>query len=82
MVRRISHLLLLAPLSLVSLTACGGGPGGGEPPPTHTVPTYWPPEDNRPWREPDTDTNPCAFPGDPLCPDTPIRVPPPHLPEW
>jgi hypothetical protein len=29
------------------------------------------------------DTNPCAFPGDPLCPDTPITVPPPNLnPPW
>ena len=24
-------------------------------------------------------TNPCAFAGDPLCPDTPIKVPPPNL---
>jgi hypothetical protein len=29
--------------------------------------------------EPDSDTNPCAFPGDPLCPDTPVKVPPPNL---
>jgi hypothetical protein len=30
-----------------------------------------------------SDTNPCAFPGDPLCPDTPITVPPPNLnPPW
>jgi hypothetical protein len=32
---------------------------------------------------PGGDTNPCAFPGDPLCPDTPITVPPPNLnPPW
>jgi hypothetical protein len=24
-------------------------------------------------------TNPCAFPGDPLCSDTPITIPPPQL---
>jgi hypothetical protein len=27
-------------------------------------------------------TKPCAFPGDPLCPDTPITVPGPLFPEW
>ena len=27
-------------------------------------------------------TDPCAFPGDPLCPDTPITVPPPNLDPW
>ena len=33
--------------------------------------------------DPGSDTNPCAFPGDPLCPDTPITVPPPNLnPPW
>jgi hypothetical protein len=29
--------------------------------------------------EPDSDTNPCAFPGDALCPDTPITIPPPRI---
>ncbi len=33
--------------------------------------------------DPGTDTDPCAYPGDPLCPDTPITVPPPQLnPPW
>jgi hypothetical protein len=27
-------------------------------------------------------TNPCAFPGDPLCPDTPVKVPPPDISNW
>jgi hypothetical protein len=27
-------------------------------------------------------TDPCAFPGDPLCPDTPVTVPPPDLGSW
>jgi hypothetical protein len=29
-----------------------------------------------------TGTDHCAFPGDPLCPDTPIRVPPPDVDRW
>ena len=29
----------------------------------------------------DPPTDPCAYPGDPLCPDTPITVPGPHLPQ-
>jgi hypothetical protein len=27
-------------------------------------------------------TNPCAFPGDPLCPRTPVEVPPPDISNW
>jgi hypothetical protein len=30
----------------------------------------------------DVGTNHCAFPGDTLCPDTPIKVPPPNLHRW
>jgi hypothetical protein len=32
--------------------------------------------------EPTEPTDPCAFPGDPLCPDTPVTVPPPDLSPW
>jgi len=31
---------------------------------------------------PEPTTDPCAFPGDPLCPDTPVTVPPPDLGSW
>lgn len=39
-----------------------------------------------PWTDDYSDagsgTNPCAYPGDALCPDTPITVPGPLLPDW
>ena len=38
------------------------------------------PEQSDPSTEPTTD--PCAYPGDPLCPSTPIEVPPPDLSNW
>lgn len=47
-------------------------------PPARTVHPRLPPQPDR--NDPPTD--PCAFPGDPLCPDTDITVPGPHLPDW
>lgn len=42
--------------------------------------TYDPAYPDEPdYTDPGSTTNPCAFPGDPLCPDTPITVPPPQL---
>ena len=37
-------------------------------------------ESTVPDQQPSTD--PCAFPGDPLCPDTPVKVPPPDISNW
>ncbi|GAA2216419.1 hypothetical protein GCM10009850_118880 [Nonomuraea monospora] len=51
-----------------------------EPEPEYPEPEYTEPEYTEPGQEQETD--PCAFPGDPLCPDTPIKVPPPNLDPW
>jgi hypothetical protein len=47
-----------------------------EDPGYYTDPGY--PEEDPGYTDPG-ETNPCAFAGDPLCPDTPIQVPPPNL---
>jgi hypothetical protein len=52
--------------------------------PDYSEPDYSEPDYSEPdYSEPDYSdpgpTNPCAFPGDPLCPHTPITVPPPDL---
>ena len=43
-------------------------------------PGYGSEESTVPDQQPSTD--PCAFPGDPLCPDTPVKVPPPDISNW
>jgi len=43
---------------------------------------YRPTEPDQELEPAEPDTDPCAFAGDPLCPDAPIYVPPPHLPDW
>ena len=51
-----------------------------ETPDTHTlVPVPPEPTDPGPGDDPNSDTDKCAFAGDPLCPDTPITIPPPNL---
>ena len=56
-------------------------------PTTHPAPVPEPEPEPAPEPEPsdpstDPTTNPCAFPGDPLCPGTPVDVPPPDLTGW
>src|SRR5687767_1352552 len=50
------------------------------PTPDYSTPDYPTPDYSTPdypgtWGS-GSDTNPCAFPGDQLCPDTPLKIPP------
>jgi hypothetical protein len=86
-VARMAAGLLVALLAL-PLTACRDSDSRLEPPPEPGVyhphdPGGFSPDD--PYVYPDdpgSGTNHCAFPGDQLCPDTPVRVPPPNLQRW
>ncbi|MET8453970.1 hypothetical protein [Streptomyces sp. NPDC005209] len=55
---------------------------------TPAVPDYpepepdWTDSPDLPSLNPDDITEPCAFAGDPLCPDNPVVVPPPDLGTW
>jgi hypothetical protein len=95
--RRICALVA-AGAATVFLAACGPSSSSDTPLPSGTestdpyTPSYEPTDPYTPSYEP-TDpasyepppaptTDPCAFPGDPLCPDTPVTVPPPDLGSW
>jgi hypothetical protein len=63
----------------------------GIQPTDHYIPTtdpYVPPREEPTYQSPSSDetspqtTDPCAFSGDPLCPDTPVTVPPPDVGNW
>jgi len=84
-------------LAVVSLAACGPSSSNDPPAPSDTPSVHLntpPPEPPVPPDEtpadlppvpdetPAQDTDPCAYAGDPLCPDTPITVPPPDLSGW
>ena len=79
MARRGQSLLLLVSLG-AAVVGCAGS--SGDAPVIDWPPVVVDPADVPVAPVPDVETDPCAFPGDPLCPDTPIRVPPPHLPDW
>jgi len=53
------------------------------PPDETTTDPYAPPDETTtdPYAPPD-ETNHCAYAGDPLCPDTPVTVPPPDIGNW
>ena len=85
--RRICALVA-AGVATVFLAACGPSSSSDTPLPsgTESTDTYTPsyestdPASYEP--PPAQTTDPCAFPGDPLCPDTPVTVPPPDLGSW
>ena len=82
-------VLVAALIAAVCLTACGPSSSNDPPLPPGTESTglYTPPTDPyAPSDEttadpyaPSDETNHCAYAGDPLCPDTPIKVPAPNL---
>jgi hypothetical protein len=83
---RIATGLLVALLAL-PLTACRDTDSGLDPPPGPVVyhphdPGGFYPDDRSVYPDLGSGTNHCAFPGDQLCPDTPVRVPPPNLQGW
>jgi hypothetical protein len=94
--RRVAALVLAFGLSLVAVSGCGGDdPGRGSRVNAPAVEPESPadpvtePEQPDPVTEPEQPdpateptTNPCAFPGDPLCSDTPLKVPPPDFSGW
>jgi len=95
--RRICALVA-AGVATVFLAACGPSSSSDTPLPsgTESTDTYTPSYESTDTYTPSyesTDpasyepppaqtTDPCAFPGDPLCPDTPVTVPPPDLGSW
>lgn len=89
--RRLS-VLAAALTAAVCLTACGPSSSNDPPLPSGTEITgsYTPSADPyAPSDETTTDpyapsdeTNHCAYAGDPLCPDTPVTVPPPDIGNW
>ena len=86
-------VLVAALIAAVCLTACGSSSSSDPPLPSGTEsispsdsPTdpysspYETPTDPATYEpEPPRTTDQCAYAGDPLCPDTPITVPPPNL---
>ena len=90
--------LVAAGVATVFLAACGPSSSSDTPLPSGTestdtyTPSYESTDSYTPSYEstdpasyeppPAATTDPCAFPGDPLCPDTPVTVPPPDLGSW
>src|SRR3954453_8558883 len=77
-------------IAVVSVTALVGCAAAAETPKPETSspaipdsedgdPGYSNPGTTDPGKPDPGNTNPCAFPGDPLCPDTPVQVPAPDL---
>src|SRR4051794_9903326 len=81
--------LAIAVVPLAALVGCGAAagsdpgysdPGYSDPgysDPGYSDPGYSDPGYSDPGYSDPGDTNPCAFAGDPLCPDTPLTVPAP-----
>jgi hypothetical protein len=83
---RIAAVLLVA-LFALPLTACRDTDSGLDPPPGRGMyhphdPGGFYPDDRSVYPDLGSGTNHCAFPGDQLCPDTPVRVPPPNIQGW
>lgn len=90
MTRRIVVLALLSGHSLVTVSGCrrsDGGDSSGTAPTVESRGSEGPvaPDhgsDEPRESDPEPSTDPCAFEGDPLCPHSTIKVPPPSISNW